>query len=177
MILETKRLILDSWQSDDFAAFRSIATDVEVMRYITGGVPWSDEQIRSFIERQMETFRQQGFCRWKLLRKPARNLIGFCGVGYWRDAPDPEIGWWLARAHWGHGLATEAAVQALRDAFGRVRLERIISIAMPGNTASTRVMRKLGMEFDGEFESEGVALVRYAMNRARYDSRAQMSRI
>jgi [ribosomal protein S5]-alanine N-acetyltransferase len=168
MALETERLILDTWLSADWTALRPIATDLDVMRYITGGVPWSDEQIRSFVDRQMELYRARGFCRWKLMRKPDQNLIGFCGVGWWRDELDPEIGWWLARPCWGHGLATEAAMLALRDGFERVRLERIVSIAMPGNTASTRIMEKLGLQFDGEFESEGVGLVRYAISRAQY---------
>ena len=168
MALETERLILDAWQSADWAAFRPIATDVEVMRYITGGVPWSEERIQLFVGRQMESYRTPGFCRWKLLRKPDRNLIGFCGVGLWRDGLEPEIGWWLARPCWGCGLATEAARLALRDAFERVRLERIVSIAMPANKASTRIMEKLGLQFDGEFESEGVRLVRYAISRAQY---------
>jgi [ribosomal protein S5]-alanine N-acetyltransferase len=168
MALETERLILDTWQSADWAEFRPIATDVEVMRYITGGVPWSDERIQSFVDRQMELYRTRGFCRWKLMRKPDRNLIGFCGVGLWRDGLEPEIGWWLARPYWGYGLATEAARLALRDAFDRVRLERIVSIAMPGNKASTRIMEKLGLEFECEFESDGIRLVRYAMNRAQY---------
>ena len=166
MILETERLILDTWQSTDWTAFRPIATDVEVMRYITGGVPWSDEQIRSFVDRQIELYRTQGFCRWKLLEKPDRNLIGFCGVGFWHDTKEPEIGWWLARPCWGRGLATEAAVPALRYAFERVRLSRIVSIAMPENIASTRIMQKLGLEFDSEFENEGVRLVKYAIDRA-----------
>jgi len=168
MALETERLILDTWQSGDWATFRPIATDVEVMRYITGGVPWSDERIQSFVDRQMELYRTRGFCRWKLMRKPDRNLIGFCGVGFWGDGLEPEIGWWLARPYWGYGLATEAARLALRDAFERVRLERIVSIAMPGNKASTRIMEKLGLAFECEFESDGVRLVRYAMNRAQY---------
>ncbi len=41
MVLETERLILDTWQVSDRVAFQPIATDVEVMRYITGGVPWN----------------------------------------------------------------------------------------------------------------------------------------
>jgi ribosomal-protein-alanine N-acetyltransferase len=168
MTLETERLLLDTWQSADWDAFRPIATDVEVMRYITGGVPWSDEQIRSFVSRQVELYRTRGFCRWKLMRKPDKNLIGFCGVGLWRDGLDLEIGWWLARPCWGHGLATEAARLALRDAFERVRLERVVSIAMPENRASTRIMEKLGLQFDCEFESDGVRLVRYAITRAEY---------
>jgi len=171
MILETERLILDTWQSSDWTAFQPIATDAEVMRYITGGVPWSEEEIRSFVERQIELYRTRGFCRWKLIEKAGGNMIGFCGVGFWRAGPDPEIGWWLARAYWERGLASEAARPALRDAFERVGLERIISVAMIENRASRRIMEKLGLEFECEFESEGFRLVRYVMDRARYDAR------
>jgi RimJ/RimL family protein N-acetyltransferase len=94
-------------------------------------------------------------------------MIGFCGVGIWREGLEPEIGWWLARRTWGRGLATEAAWVALRDAFERVQLERIVSIARPGNAASIRIMEKLGLGFECEFESEGERLVRYAIGRAR----------
>jgi RimJ/RimL family protein N-acetyltransferase len=166
--LETERLILGLWRSADWIAFRPIATDAEVMRYITGGVPWTDEQIREFVERQMRLYSERGFCRWKLTEKATGELIGFCGVGYWREHPEPEIGWWLARRWWGRGLATEAARIALSDAFDRVQLERITSVAMVENTASRRVMRKLGLKLEVEFESGGVRLVRYAIERARY---------
>jgi len=171
MIIETERLVLDTWQSADWTAFRPIATDPVVMRYITGGTPWTDDQIRSFVERQIKLYSERGFCRWRLLDKAAGEMIGFCGVGFWRDAPDPEIGWWLARRCWGRGLATEAAQTSLRDAFERVRLERIISMAMPVNAASIRIMKKLGFEFDCEFENEGVRLVRHTIGRAQYCSR------
>ena len=95
--------------------------DVEVMRYITGGAPWSDEQIRGFVDCQVNLYCERGFCRLKLLEESTGELIGFCGVGFWRDVLDPEIGWWLARRCWGRGLATEAAHSALRDAFEWVR--------------------------------------------------------
>jgi RimJ/RimL family protein N-acetyltransferase len=142
------------------------------MRYITGGVPWRDEQIRSFVDRQVVTFRERGFCRWKLLEKSGSGLIGFCGVGSFREVPEPEIGWWLAHSHWGRGLATEAAHVALRDAFERVRLDRIISVARPANRASTRIMEKIGLRFQDTFENDGVRLVRYAIDRAQYDARS-----
>jgi RimJ/RimL family protein N-acetyltransferase len=168
MTLETERLILSTWEQCDAADFGKIATDPEVMRYITGGVPWTGDQIQSFVDRQVALYADRGFCRWKLLDKADRSFVGFCGVGFWRDAPDPEIGWWLTRDRWGHGLATEAAREALRDAFERVCLQRIISIAMPGNAASIRIMQKLGLAFDSTFESGGVQLVRYAIGREQY---------
>ena len=96
--------------------------------------------------------------------------------GIWRDGLEPEIGWWLARRCWGRGLATEAATAALRDAFERVRLERVVSIARPANAASRRIMEKLGLEFECEFESEGVRLVRYAIDRARCVARWSAAR-
>ncbi|HUP03959.1 MAG TPA: GNAT family N-acetyltransferase [Bryobacteraceae bacterium] len=165
MVLETQRLILDAWQPHDWLALRPIATDPAVMRYITGGAPWSDEQIRSFVARQIAAYTARGFCRWRLTTKPGGEMIGFCGVGYWRNGPDPEIGWWLARAQWGRGLATEAARAALQHAFNATSLDRIMSVAMTGNAASIRIMRKLGLAFDGEFENQGFRLVRYAITR------------
>ncbi|HXN49659.1 MAG TPA: GNAT family N-acetyltransferase [Bryobacteraceae bacterium] len=167
MIFETDRLILDTWQPSDWTAFRPIATDPEVMRYITGGAPWSDDRIRLFVDRQVKLYAERGFCRWKLLTKESLEMIGFCGVGQWRDSMDPEIGWWLARRCWGRGLATEAARIALKDAIERVQLDRIVSIAMPENTSSIRIMQKLGLTFECDFENEGQQLVRYAINRAR----------
>lgn len=161
-ILTTERLFLDRWQPSDWTMLRPIATDPEVMRYITGGVPWTDEQIQLFVDRQVKLDAERGFCRWKLLLRLEREMIGFCGVGFWRDAPDPEIGWWLGREYWGRGLATEAARAALRHAFEQAKLGRIISIARPENTASIRIMEKLGMTRECEFESEGLRLVRYA---------------
>jgi ribosomal-protein-alanine N-acetyltransferase len=168
MGLETERLILDAWQVSDVRAFRPIATDTEVMRYITGGVPWTDDQIQTFVERQLKLYSERGLCRWKLVSKATGEMMGFCGVGFWRDNPDPEIGWWLARRYWGQGLATEAASAALRDAFERVRLDRIISIARPENIASLRVMDKLGLRRECDFEVEGLRLLRYAIDRLRY---------
>jgi RimJ/RimL family protein N-acetyltransferase len=167
MILESDRLVLSTWESSDWVVLRPIATDVEVMRYITGGVPWTDEGIQSFVDRQVKLFSERGFCRWKLLLKPTQEMIGFCGVGFWGDNLDPEMGWWLARFYWGCGLATEAARVALRDAFERAGLERIISIARPANTASLRIMEKLGLKLECRFEKDGVSLVRYSIDRPR----------
>src|ERR1035437_10207564 len=81
MILETERLLLDTWQSADWTAFRPIATDPEVMRYVTGGVPWSDDQIQSFVDRQAKLYLDRGYCRWKLVEKTGGETMRFFGGG------------------------------------------------------------------------------------------------
>jgi RimJ/RimL family protein N-acetyltransferase len=136
------------------------------MRYIGDGRPWAEERARLFVERQMALCGQRGFCLWKVVPKEGGGLIGFCGLQPLPETPEPaeiEIGWWLARAWWGRGLATEAARAAMRDGFARADLHRIVAIAQPANTASTRIMHKLGMRFERISESRGIPVALYAL--------------
>src|SRR5205814_1975906 len=112
IVLETDRLLIARWEPDDWLAFRPITTDPDVMRYIGRGEPWPDTRIQSFVKLQIEQSEKLGFCLWKLLAKAPpgpRTLIGFCGLQPLSGTPDVEIGWWLVKAYWGRGLATEAA--------------------------------------------------------------------
>jgi RimJ/RimL family protein N-acetyltransferase len=61
--------------------------------------------------------------------------------------PTPEIGWFIDRAHWGNGLASEGADAALQFAFHEVDIDRVIGIYNAENVASGRVMEKIGMTF------------------------------
>ena len=137
------------------------------MRYIRDGSSWPEELSRQFVMRQIELFRERKFCLWKLLPKEGGRLIGFCGLQPLPGTPDIEIGWWLARVWWGRGLATEAARAALGDGFARVGLGRIVAIAQPANTASIRIMRKLGMRYERMTESRGIPVVLYSVEMPR----------
>ena len=59
--------------------------------------------------------------------------------------PAVEIGWRLASAHWGRGLATEGARAVLDYAFTTLKLSEVVAIAAAANTPSRRVMEKIGM--------------------------------
>lgn len=131
MQLESARLWMMGWEASDCSAFRPIATDPEVMRYISDGQPWPDERIREFVHRQIEHLASHGFCLWKLVHKRDHHLLGFCGIQpvTIAERDEVEIGWWPAREHWGNGLATEAARMALWNAFERAEVARVIAFA------------------------------------------------
>jgi [ribosomal protein S5]-alanine N-acetyltransferase len=173
--LETERLWLCAWETDDLAAARPIFTDPEVMRYINGGRPRTDDEIRNSISRQQNHLRQRGFCLWKLLLKPDGSLIGDCGLQPLQlDGVDEvEIGWRLAKDQWGRGLATEAARVALQHAVEYARLERVIAVAMPQNRASRRIMEKLGMHFERATSKDGFEVVVYSRRFAPFAQRAE----
>jgi [ribosomal protein S5]-alanine N-acetyltransferase len=162
--LESKRLLVLPWESADWIAFRPIATDPQVMKYISDGQIWSDEKIIEFVERQRHHYRGLGFCLWKLVSKDEPRLVGFCGLQPLDDLPGVEIGWWLASDLWGRGFATEAAEVALTDGFHRLGLKRIVAVALRENTASTHIMEKLGMRFEKETMHHGFRVVLYAID-------------
>jgi RimJ/RimL family protein N-acetyltransferase len=175
----TTRLDLAEWELGDKQALRPIATDPEVMRYIAGGIPWSDEQIREFVLRQMGHAAERGFCLWKLLlREPraAGRIAGLCGLQPLVGTEEIEIGWWLERDLWGRGLATEAARAALEFAWERAGLTRVVAIARAENTASRRIMEKLGMRYERDTVHKGFPVVLYSVARVAAAGPADVAR-
>lgn len=71
------------------------------------------------------------------------------GIGLGRSEADPEIGYWIARRHWGRGYATEAvgAVSQIARALG---YRRLVAGHCLDNPASGRVLRKIGFRETGE---------------------------
>lgn len=163
--LETKRLLVLPWESVDWLAFKLIATDPLVMKYISNGQIWPDEKIISFVERQKRHYQRFGFCLWKLVLKSDHRLAGFCGLQPLDDLPGIEIGWWLSSDHWGQGLAAEAAREALSDGFDRIGLRRVTAVALPENAASTRIMAKLGMSYEKVVFHHGFRVVMYSIEK------------
>ena len=126
--LETERLILRRWCSDDAEAFAAMNADPEVMRYFR--VRPNREQSDALLQRVRENWRRNGISFWAVEPKGAGTeppgLIGFCGLN-WPTFPSHlgscvEVGWRLARHAWGQGYATEAARASLTHGFGAMEL-------------------------------------------------------
>ena len=93
-------------------------------------------------------------------RREDGAFLGMCGLHHQESCPDDvEVAWRLAREHWGHGYATEAATAWLDNGFGPLHLPRVISMTDPPNLRSLAVMRRLGMAFDHEAEIEDMGMV------------------
>jgi [ribosomal protein S5]-alanine N-acetyltransferase len=133
------------------------------MRYVNNGEPWSDAKVREFIARQMRHAARNGFCFWKIQRKPDGRLIGLCGLYAlplgcrW----EVEIGWWLTPHYWGRGLASEAASAVMKFALKNLPVERIVAIAIAENYASRRIMQKIGMRYERSISHKGFQVVLY----------------
>ena len=104
---------------------------------------------------------QRGFGPWVVIHKADDQLIGHCGLRYWPDSPEVEVLYALDKRYWGTGLATKGAAASLRYGFEHLNLERIIAAAMVENTASRRVLEKIGMRHVGNFIFVGLEAAKY----------------
>ena len=165
--IETARLILRPWRTDDLKDLECLFADPAVRL----GRHLPPERIIAIAEGSLRQWQHNGFGPWAALDKVTGQWIGRVGLDEldnWSDAHRVEVGWELHRACWGKGLATEAGLAALRFGFVEHHLERIISVTAPWNTAAHRVMERIGLEYQGYRQWSGVEVVWYAMDRSTF---------
>jgi ribosomal-protein-alanine N-acetyltransferase len=159
-VIETDRLILRRWRAADRAAFAAMNADPEVMAFFER--PLAPAESDAIIARLQDHFAAQRFGFGAVERKADGALVGMAGLSRARfDAPVcpcVEVGWRLARAHWGRGYATEAARAWLVWGFKQGGLDEIVAFVVPGNRRSQAVMSRLGMRRDPERDFEHPAL-------------------
>ncbi|MFF5082577.1 GNAT family N-acetyltransferase [Actinoplanes sp. NPDC000266] len=169
--LETERLVLREWRDEDLDALAAMNADPEVMRYILDGAVLDREQSAERLRRMREVWARHGFGLFAVEGRDEGVLLGWAGLSVPEFLPEVmpavEIGWRLARPHWGKGYATEAAAEALRFGFEDRGLERVVSIRHVGNGRSGRVMEKLGLrhEFDTVVPGHGQPVAVHARDR------------
>jgi RimJ/RimL family protein N-acetyltransferase len=168
----TERLVLRGWDPDaDLDAYAALCADPDVMRFIGDGSVQGRAACAERLSAFGHVWRTQGFGLFAVEVADGGELIGFTGLAIPDFLPEimpaVEIGWRLARAHWGLGYATEAARAALTFGFDRVCLERIVSVHAVGNDASANVMRKIGMHLERQtiHPGNGRAVRVYAIER------------
>lgn len=171
----TPRLRLRRWRQEDRAPYAAMNADPDVMEFMPGLMSHAESD--ALVDRIIAHFDAHGFGLWAVERLDTGAFIGHVGLVRVpfeaHFTPAVEIGWRIAREHWGQGFATEAAASALDFAFGHLRLDEVVSFTAITNVRSWRVMERLGMthdpaeDFDHPRLEEGHPLRRHVLYRIR----------
>jgi RimJ/RimL family protein N-acetyltransferase len=171
--LRSERLLLRLWRDEDREPFAALNADPRVMEFFSSTL--SSAESDAMVERIRHHFVERGFGLWAVEVPGIAPFIGFVGLTYpHRPAPcvpAVEVGWRLAREHWGHGYATEGARAVLAVGFGGLGLDEIVSLTVPVNLRSRQVMEKLGMrhapadDFDHPKYADGHPFRRHVLYR------------
>ena len=137
------------WRDGDREPFAALNADPVVMEHMPEVL--TPEQSDAFVDRIEACWDARGLGLWAVEAHGIAPFVGY--VGLWpaddlAGAGAIEVGWRLARDHWGHGYATEAAREALRFGFEHVGLDEIVSFTVPQNARSLRVMKRIGLQHD-----------------------------
>lgn len=148
--LRTERLVLRAFRPEDREAFAALNADPDVRRYFPSTL--GREESDAFAMRIEQHFATHGFGFFAVEVPGVSPFVGFSGLAIPSFeapfSPAVEIGWRLARAHWGKGYASEAALAALDFAFDTLGLQEVVSFTVPANRKSRAVMERIGMLAD-----------------------------
>jgi RimJ/RimL family protein N-acetyltransferase len=181
--LDTPRLRLRRWRDEDRAPFAALNADPVVMEHFPSTL--SRAASDAFLDRIQAALEEHGWGLWAVEVRDSGSFIGFVGLNPATfDAPFTpaiEVGWRLAREHWGNGYATEGARAAVDYGFAELALDEIVSFTMHANLRSRRLMARLGMQRDpaDDFDNPNVPVgpirphVLYRLDRDSWKRNAQ----
>ena len=150
--LESERLLLRRFRQTDLAPFLAYRNDPEVARYQDWEGCTKAEGLRMIhtLEHE-EPFAPGEWFQFAVALKETGNLMGDLGFRVEEDGRQAEVGYTLAREHWGNGYASEAVVRLLDHAFGVLGLHRVSALVDRENGPSVAVLERIGLRREGAF--------------------------
>ena len=146
---KTSRLGFRLWSIEDFPLARALWGDFRVTRLIGG--PFSEEQIRERLLREITFMEVQQVQYWPVFLLADGSFAGCCGLRPYKPVERIyELGFHFLPAHWGQGFAQESSRAVIAYARDSLEAHRLFAGHHPENLASRRVLEKLGFRFTHE---------------------------
>ena len=164
-MIESPRLRLRRLRLSDAPELIALDSDPEVMRWV-GSPPvcTSPAETAERVRQRLETDHGPlGF--WAVERRADGGFCGLCALLLMPAGADVELAYRLTRSCWGQGLATEAAAAVVDHAFRALALPRLVAVTYPENTASQRVLEKVGFARRGFVDYKGTRAAYYIVTR------------
>ncbi|MFT5752474.1 MAG: ribosomal-protein-alanine N-acetyltransferase [Flavobacteriales bacterium] len=170
IILETERLYLREFLSEDALHFHQLNSDPEVLKY-TGDPPFASlEEAQSFIA-NYTAYSQYGIGRYAIIRKSDEAFLGWCGFKYHPEERIVDLGYRLHRLYWRQGYATESAQAALTFAFENRKYLNVVAHAHVENKGSDKVLANCNFTKLREITYDGQPTFLYQKQNPFYDLR------
>jgi RimJ/RimL family protein N-acetyltransferase len=146
--LKTRRLLLRDFVAPDLDAMGTYAADAQVLEHVLYE-PRSAPELRSHLARVLGSQRNRPRRAWELAIVVQRTgrVIGTCDLAL-TSRREADVGYMLARRHWGRGYATEAATALVEHAFRDLGVERVRALVDVSNERSRRVLEKAGLQWE-----------------------------
>ncbi|MEM1135480.1 MAG: GNAT family N-acetyltransferase, partial [Bacteroidota bacterium] len=145
--LNTERLILSPFTVEDAELFHRLNNDAYIRKYM-----WDDESIdkataKEIIQRNDKSFKANKYGIWKIQQKGNRKVIGYVGLWFFFDEPQPQLIYALLQPYTKKGYASEASIAIIEYTFENLGFEYLIAATDESHLESQKVAERLGMTF------------------------------
>ena len=147
--LRTDRLILREFVPEDAPEVQRLVGAREVARTLPVPHPYEDGMAEEWIASHRPAFEAARHVTLAVDLREDGALIGCITLHLNAGDQNAELGYWIGAPYWGRGYATEAAKEMLRYGFDELGLRRIYASHLGNNPASGKVLRKVGMSYEG----------------------------
>lgn len=148
--VSTERLILRPLRIEDATDMFEYAQDERVARPGMWEPYASFEDCERHVTHLLNLY-ETGLMWWALEHRASGKMIGRVQISEWdRDHRRAELSYALHRAYWGQGLMTEAVREAVNYGWSELKLHRLGATVLPDNAASIRILRSVGMQYEGK---------------------------
>lgn len=167
-IVVTDRTVFVPPSLDYFPEIYRILSSPKVMQFVTTGPRSRSEAKKETIDWTI-LWKKHGFGPYLVLDKREGNLIGFAKLYLSARSPFPQVGYALDHPYWGLGLGTEIAKATIKIGFENLGEPALAAFARVENTASRRILEKVGMHLETEnFRQENRVYAHYTLDAADY---------
>lgn len=170
IIIETDRLYLREFISDDAIHFFKMNADPDVIQY-TGDLPFDNLKSAQEFITNYDAYTKTGIGRWAVIRKSDQEFLGWCGLKYHTKERVVDIGYRFYKCYWGQGYATESAIATISYAFNTLKYPFLVAHAHIDNQASHSVIKKCHMHYVKDFDYDGLPAKLYRLDNPSYELR------
>ena len=166
---QTERLQLRPVTAADAHFIVELVNTPKWLKYIgdrkVTNITAAEDYIKSKITSQFDTL---GYGNYMVVRKEDGALLGNCGLYNRPGIEGIDIGFAFLERFEGKGYAFEASQKLLDVAFNDIEMNRVGAITVEDNTASRKLLEKLGLTFKKDISINGEDLMYYEINKEHY---------
>lgn len=154
-MLRTDRLSIIPFSQEDGSLLHRMFTDDTVRQYLWDDIIVSEHEVEDILKVNDVLFTKREFGLWKVIRVEDQVVVGFTGLWFFFDEPQPQLLYGLMPDYFGNGYATEVARAIIQYAFDQLGFAYVHAATDPDNTASNKVAERLEMKLVKKRKMEG----------------------
>lgn len=160
-ILDTERCLIRETIEDDIDEFYEIYAHPSITRFMENLFPDRESEQLYITSYRKNVYEFYEYGIWTVISKQIGQIIGRAGLTMREEFEEPELGFVIGTSWQGKGYAYEVCMAILSYGRSELGFQKVQAFVQPGNTASLRLLHKLGFSMKGTYLIDGVEHIRF----------------